>query len=38
MNDRMNPWGTIAVPMEAHSRQKGQPPRRNGSALWKYKK
>ena len=31
------PWGAIAVPMEAHFTRKGQPPRMHGSALWKYK-
>lgn len=28
--------GAIAVPMEVHSTQRSQPPRRHGSALWKY--
>src|SRR6218665_12376 len=30
-----DPWGAIVVSMEAHSTQRGQPPRMHGSGLWR---
>jgi len=30
------PWGAIAVPMEAHSTERGQPLRMHGPGLCKY--
>ena len=30
------PWGAIAVPMEAHSKQTGQPPRMHDFGELKY--
>src|SRR6218665_2925913 len=29
-------WGAIVAPEEAHSTQRGQPPRMHGPGLWKY--
>src|SRR6218665_2301989 len=29
-------WGAIVAPKEAHSTQRGQPPRMHGPGLWKY--
>src|SRR6218665_94304 len=33
---RKESWGAIAVPKEAHSTQRGQPPRMHGPCLWRY--
>ena len=33
---RSEPWGAIAVPMEAHSKQRGQPLRMRESGELKY--
>src|SRR6218665_2650948 len=30
-------WGTIFATEEAHSTQRGQPPRMHGPGLWRYK-
>ena len=35
---RKNSWGAIAVPKEAHSTQRGQPPRMHGPDLWRYER
>src|SRR6218665_440272 len=29
-------WGAIVAPKEAHSTQRGQPPRMQGPGLWRY--
>src|SRR6218665_88547 len=29
-------WGAIVAPKEAHSTQRGQPPRMHGPGLWRY--
>ena len=30
-------WGAIVATKEAHSTQRGQPPRMHGPGLWRYK-
>jgi len=33
---QIEPWGAIAVPMKAHSKQRGQPPRMHEPGELKY--
>src|SRR6218665_2261684 len=34
---RKESWGANVVPKDAHSTQRGQPPRMHGPGLWRYK-